>query len=110
MSLFTLKRIATAVSLTAIATVGMVAPAQAEGRSVCYNCGIEWADWGSQLKAIQQQLNIQMPPDNKNSGQSIAALIAEQKKPVADVVYLGGIASGAAKDAGVLQPYKPKGW
>ena len=110
MSHFSIQRIAVAVSLTITAAVGFIAPAQAEGKAVCYNCGIEWADWGSQLKAIQKQLNIQMPPDNKNSGQSIAALIAEQKKPVADVVYLGGIASGAAKNSGVLQPYKPKGW
>ena len=51
-----------------------------------------------------------MPPDNKNSGQAIAALIAEKGKPVADVVYLGGIASDAAKNAGVLTAYQPKDW
>jgi putative spermidine/putrescine transport system substrate-binding protein len=105
-----LKRLAVAASLTLTATIGLIAPAHAEGKAVCYNCPVEWADWGSQLKMIQKQLNIQMPSDNKNSGQSIAALIAEQKKPVADVVYLGGVASGAAIEAGVLQPYQPKGW
>jgi putative spermidine/putrescine transport system substrate-binding protein len=110
MSKFSIQRIALAASLTITTAVGLIAPAHAEGKAVCYNCSVEWADWGSQLKAVQKQLNIQMPPDNKNSGQAIAALIAEQKKPVADVVYLGGIASGAAKAAGVLQPYKPKGW
>ena len=51
-----------------------------------------------------------MPPDNKNSGQAIAALIAEKASPVADVVYLGGIASDQAKAAGVLAPYKPRNW
>lgn len=51
-----------------------------------------------------------MPPDNKNSGQSIAALIAEKAKPVADVTYLGGISADTAKSAGVLTAYKPKGW
>ena len=110
MSNYSLQRIAAAAALTVAAAGGLVAPAQASDKAVCYNCGIEWADWGSQLKAISQQLKIQMPPDNKNSGQAIAALLAEQRKPVADVVYLGGIASGAAKDAKVLQPYKPKGW
>jgi putative spermidine/putrescine transport system substrate-binding protein len=77
---------------------------------ICYNCPPEWADWGSQLKAINARLNIQVPPDNKNSGQSIAALIAEKANPVADVVYLGGIAADPARDAGVLTPYKPQGW
>lgn len=105
-----MQRVAAAVALTVTATAGMVAPVQAEGKAVCYNCPVEWADWGSQLKAIQQTLNIQMPSDNKNSGQSIAALIAEREKPVADVAYLGGVASGAAKEAGVMQSYKPKGW
>ena len=58
----------------------------------------------SQLKGIT------VPPDNKNSGQAIAALIAEKANPVADVTYLGGIAADPAKDAGVLSPYKPKNW
>lgn len=84
--------------------------AQADQRAVCYNCPPEWADWGSQLKAIQSKLNIQVPPDNKNSGQALAALIAEKANPVADVVYLGGIAADPAKDAEVLTPYKPKNW
>ena len=107
---FSMKRLAAAAALAFSAAAGVATPAHASDRAICYNCGIEWADWGSQLKAIKEQLNIQMPPDNKNSGQSIAALLAEQKKPVADVVYLGGIASGAAKEAGVLQPYQPEGW
>lgn len=84
--------------------------ATAQSRAICYNCPPEWADWGSQLKAVQADLGIQVPPDNKNSGQAIAALIAEKANPVADVTYLGGIAADPAKDAGVLTPYKPKGW
>ena len=86
------------------------ADASAEARALCYNCPPEWADWGSQLKAIQATLGITVPSDNKNSGQAIAALIAEKANPVADVTYLGGIAADPAKDAGVLAPYKPKGW
>lgn len=89
---------------------GLAADAGAQSRAICYNCPPEWADWGSQLKAIQARLGIQVPPDNKNSGQAIAALIAEKASPVADVTYLGGIAADPAKDAGVLTPYKPKGW
>ncbi|MDP3238817.1 MAG: ABC transporter substrate-binding protein, partial [Reyranella sp.] len=93
-----------------IAAVANISGAAAQQRAVCYNCPPEWADWGSQLKAIQARLGIQVPPDNKNSGQAIAALIAEKGNPVADVTYLGGIAADPAKDAGVLTPYKPKNW
>jgi putative spermidine/putrescine transport system substrate-binding protein len=84
--------------------------AAAEARAICYNCPPEWADWGSQLKAIAAQLGITVPSDNKNSGQAIAALIAEKANPVADVTYLGGIAADPAKEAGVLAVYKPAGW
>lgn len=104
------KRIA-ALALLCLAAMATVEQAAAQGaRAICYNCPPEWADWGSQLKAIQSTLNIQVPPDNKNSGQAIAALIAEKANPVADVTYLGGIAADPAKDAGVLTPYKPAGW
>ena len=103
-----LKRLAFAIALGTVALSAMNAAAQQ--RAICYNCPPEWADWGSQLKAIQSKLGIQVPPDNKNSGQAIAALIAEKNNPVADVTYLGGIAADPAKDAGVLTPYKPQNW
>jgi putative spermidine/putrescine transport system substrate-binding protein len=89
---------------------GMSASAWAQDRAICYNCPPEWADWGSQLKAIKGKLGIEVPPDNKNSGQATAALIAEKASPVADVTYLGGIAADPARDAGVLEAYKPAGW
>lgn len=104
-----LKHLALAAAL-GIAALANVTDAAAQQRAICYNCPPEWADWGSQLKAIQSKLGIQVPPDNKNSGQAIAALIAEKANPVADVTYLGGIAADPAKDAGVLTPYKPKNW
>ena len=79
-------------------------------RAICYNCPPEWADWGGMLKLIGQKINIAVPPDNKNSGQSLAALIAEKANPVADVVYLGGQVGPQARAAEVLAPYKPKRW
>jgi putative spermidine/putrescine transport system substrate-binding protein len=106
MSLHSFKRIAIAAML-GFSALGAV---QAQQRAICYNCPPEWADWGSQLKTINTKLGIEVPPDNKNSGQAIAALIAEKAHPVADVTYLGGIAADPAKDAGVLAPYKPKNW
>jgi putative spermidine/putrescine transport system substrate-binding protein len=79
-------------------------------RAVCYNCPPEWADWGGMLRLIQQRLTITVPPDNKNSGQSLAALIAERNNPVADFVYLGGQVGPQAKEAGVLAPHRPPRW
>ncbi|MBP7062719.1 extracellular solute-binding protein [Ferrovibrio sp.] len=105
-----LKRLVLSAALGLAALGLQPVDASAQARAICYNCPPEWADWGSQLKAIQAKLGIQVPPDNKNSGQAIAALIAEKANPVADVTYLGGIAADPAKDAGVLSPYKPTGW
>lgn len=83
---------------------------QQKALAVCYNCPPEWADWGGMLRLINQRLNIQMPPDNKNSGQAMAALIAEKANPVADVVYLGGQVGPQARTAGVITPYQPQPW
>ena len=92
--------------------LGLAVPTavSAQEKAICYNCPPEWADWGSQLKAIGARLGIEVPPDNKNSGQSIAAMIAEKASPVADVVYLGGIAADQAIKADVIEAYKPVGF
>ncbi len=101
-------------ALFALAVLGagaaLAGAASAQGRAICYNCPPEWADWGSQLKAIKAKLGLEVPPDNKNSGQTLSALIAEKGKPVADVAYFGGNFGDTAKAAGVLAPYKPAGW
>jgi len=78
--------------------------------ALCYNCPPEWADWGTQLKAIKDKTGITVPPDNKNSGQSLAQLVAEKAAPVADVTYLGVTFGIQAKKDGVVAPYKPAGW
>lgn len=81
-----------------------------QSRAVCYNCPPEWADWGGMLRLLAKDLNLQVPPDNKNSGQALAALVAEKAKPVADVVYLGGQVGPQAREAGVLEAFKPSRW
>lgn len=96
--------------VAALLAVAGVQAADAQSRAICYNCPTEWADWGSQLRTIRTTLGIEVPADNKNSGQAIAAMIAEKASPVTDVVYLGGIAADSAKAAGVLAPYRPAGW
>lgn len=87
-----------------------IASSASAADAICYNCPTEWADWGSMLKAIKADTGVEVPPDNKNSGQSMAQLIAEKNSPVADVAYLGVTFGIKAKDAGVTQPYKPAGF
>jgi len=116
--LLRMKRLSRALPLAASAAAlmagltGLCAPlaAQAEQTAICYNCPPEWADWASQIQAIQKETGIRVPFDNKNSGQSIAQLMAEQKSPVADVVYLGVSSAFQARDKGVIAPYKPAHW
>ncbi|MBP2303595.1 ABC transporter substrate-binding protein [Azospirillum picis] len=99
-----------AAALAAVFASSVLPAAAAEETAICYNCPPEWADWASQLKAIKADLGITVPFDNKNSGQSLAAMIAEKDRPVADVVYLGGSAGIQAKQAGVVAPFKPTAW
>ena len=74
--------------------------------AICYNCPPEWADWGTQLKMVKEKTGITVPGDNKNSGQSLAQLVAEKASPVADVTYLGVTFGIQAKKEGVVAPYK----
>ncbi len=78
--------------------------------AICYNCPPEWADWASQIRAIKANTGVTVPPDNKNSGQSLAQLVAEKASPVADVTYLGVSFAIEAQKAGVLASYRPAGW
>ena len=93
----------------AVAAVAARAPAQAAD-VICYNCPPEWADWASMLKAIKADLGYDIPFDNKNSGQTLSQLIAEKANPVADIAYYGVNFGMKAKTAGVVEPYRPKGW
>ena len=78
--------------------------------AICYNCPPEWADWGTQLNAIKSKVGVTVPPDNKNSGQSLAQLVAEKASPVADGTYLGVTFGIQARKEGVVTPYKPAAW
>ncbi|WP_028534796.1 ABC transporter substrate-binding protein [Paludibacterium yongneupense] len=96
--------------IAAAVLAGSATFAQAAGTAICYNCPPEWADWAGQIKAIQQHTGITVPFDNKNSGQAIAQLMAEEKSPVADVVYLGISSAFQAREKGLITPYKPAHW
>ncbi|MHC8493115.1 ABC transporter substrate-binding protein [Thalassospira sp. SM2505] len=82
-------------------------PAFAEDVAICYNCPPEWADWGGQLKNFSKDLGIDVPQDNKNSGQTLSQLLAEKENPVADVAYYGVSFGIKAKEADVVSAYKP---
>ncbi|MCA8907473.1 MAG: ABC transporter substrate-binding protein [Rhodospirillaceae bacterium] len=82
-------------------------PAAAQREAICYNCPPEWADWASMLEAIQANLGISLPHDNKNSGQTLAQLLAERDNPVADVAYYGVTFGIQAADEGVAASYQP---
>ena len=73
-----LKKIAASTLLALGLAASGLATAQT---AICYNCPPEWADWASQLKAIKAKTGITVPPDNKNSGQSLAQLVAEKAAP-----------------------------
>ena len=79
-------------------------------QAICYNCPPQWADWKSQLEAVKKNTGIALPHDNKNSGQTLSQLIAEQKNPVADIAYYGVTFGIKAKAKGVTEGYKPKGF
>ena len=80
------------------------------GNANCYNCPPEWADWATQLQAIEKATGIHVPQDNKNSGQALAQLVAEKNNPVADVVYYGVSFGIQAVSADVVSAYKPAHW
>ena len=94
--------------LTAAAAVVLAAtPANAQREAICYNCPPEWADWASMLDAIEETIGISLPHDNKNSGQTLAQLLAEQDNPVADVAYYGVTFGIQAAEEGVAASYQP---
>ena len=90
--------------------LGGSAFAQEGKTAICYNVPAEWAGWGNMLKLIAKETGINVPIDNKNSGQSVSQVIAEAKNPVADAMYLGISFAINAKKAGIVEPYKGKGW
>jgi putative spermidine/putrescine transport system substrate-binding protein len=75
---------------------------------ICYNCPPEWADWATMLKSIKADLGLEVPHDNKNSGQTLSTLIADKARPVADIAYYGVTFGIKAKESGVTEAYKPK--
>jgi putative spermidine/putrescine transport system substrate-binding protein len=94
-----------------LAASALIACASAFAQNaICYNCPPEWADWAKEIKAIKDKTGVTVPPDNKNSGQSLSQLVAEKASPVADMVYYGVTFGIQAKKEGVTAAYKPAFW
>jgi putative spermidine/putrescine transport system substrate-binding protein len=93
-----------------VASLALVASTAHAQTAICYNCPPEWADWAAQIRLIKDKTGVTVPPDNKNSGQALAQLVAEKASPVADVVYYGVTFGIQAKKEGVVGAYKPAHW
>ena len=104
-----LKSVAAAAGLI-LAAATIPAQGAAAADAICYNCPPEWADWASQLAAIKSDLGLDVPHDNKNSGQTLAQLAAERANPVADVAYYGVSFGIQAAEQGLVEPYRPAGF
>ena len=61
-------------------------------------------------RSIKARTGITVPPDNKNSGQTLAQLVAEKASPVADVAYYGVTFGVQARKEGVTAAWKPAAW
>lgn len=96
--------LATAVMLPSLSASATAADA------ICYNCPPEWADWGTVLATMKEDIGLEVPHDNKNSGQTLSQLIAEKANPVADVAYYGVTFGIKAKAEGVTESYQPQGF
>src|SRR5207248_10269375 len=91
-----------------LAAAAMLAATSALAQNaICYNCPPEWADWGTQLRKIKEKTGITVPQDNKNSGQTLAQLVAEKASPVADIAYFGVTFGIQAKKECRTAPYQP---
>ena len=97
--------------LSAVMLLGLTAcSSKGSNVVVTYNTPQNWVNWGNVLTQFTKESGITAPNDNKNSGQSLTALIAEKNSPVCDVVYLGITYGMQAVQEGVLEPYKPEGF
>lgn len=105
-----LKRRAFELASALALTAGVLSGTAQAADAICYNCPPQWADWGTQLKVIKQELGYDIPFDNKNSGQTLSQLLAEQNNPVADVAYYGVSFGITAAEKGVTEAYKPANW
>jgi putative spermidine/putrescine transport system substrate-binding protein len=97
------------VSLVFVATLAawpVFGAGKTENVVVTYNTPQNWVNWGQVLTEFSKTSGITAPNDNKNSGQTLTALISEKNSPLCDVAYFGIVFGIKAVSEGVLQNYK----
>ena len=77
---------------------------------ISYNSPQLWVNWGNVLAGFTKATGITAPNDNKNAGQTLSALIAEQGSPVADTAYLSISYAYKSNAEDVMDCYKPEGF
>jgi putative spermidine/putrescine transport system substrate-binding protein len=92
--------------LTILAAGPVFAGGTAENVVVTYNTPQQWVNWGQVLTEFSRKTGITAPNDNKNSGQTLTALISEKGSPLCDVAYFGIVFGIKAVSEGVLENYK----
>lgn len=104
------RRIARTVIAAAAAT-GLLAGCSALGGGttqdvvIAYNSPNAWANFQAVREAFAADSGITVPEDTKNSGQALAAIVAEESNPQADIGYWGVTFGIDAKEQGLLEPY-----
>ena len=73
---------------------------------ITYNTPQQWVNWGEVLTQFSSKTGITAPNDNKNSGQTLTALMSEKANPQCDVAYFGIVFGIKAAQTGVLADYK----
>lgn len=97
-----------AILVSALLLGGCIAGTGGQEFVIAYNSPPEWANWGAVNDAFEEKTGITVPPDNKNSGQTLAALIAERENPQADTKYGGISFSIKAAEKGLVESFKPE--
>ena len=80
------------------------------GTLITYNSPTSFANFAALLDQFSTENSVSAPSDAKNSGQALAALVAEASAPQADAVYLGIAFGPSAVTADVTESYKPEGF
>lgn len=94
-------------ALLACALVHGPLPSARGGDVVCYACAPE-RGWASIFKAVKADLGLDILFDSRNADQALSELLAENDKPNADFAYFDVTFAIKAKEAGVLEPFRPK--
>ena len=89
-----------------LASLGFFGCQKKESVVITYNTPQQWVNWGTVLTEFTKKTSITAPNDNKNSGQTLTALLAEKSSPVCDVAYFGIVFGIKAAKEGVLAEYR----